>query len=72
MPLQVSSTCAHYQEVKISLYNLWYHHSYRWPCRVLCVDDRLNAGAYAPAYQTVIYIEYTRRPPIGVMIPEVL
>ena len=28
------------------------------------------AGAYAPAYQTVIYTEYTRRPPIGVMIPE--
>ena len=28
------------------------------------------AGAYAPAYQTVIYTEYTRRPPIGVIIPE--
>ena len=30
----------------------------------------MYAGAYAPAYQTVIYTEYTRRPPIGVMIPE--
>jgi len=33
MPLHVSSTCAHYQEVKIVLYSLWYHHTYRWPSR---------------------------------------
>jgi len=31
MPLHVSSTCAHRQEVKIVLYSLWYHHTYRWP-----------------------------------------
>jgi len=31
MPLHVSSTCAHRQEVKIVLYSLWYHHAYRWP-----------------------------------------
>jgi len=30
MSLQVSSTCAHHQEVKIALYSLWYHHTYRW------------------------------------------
>ena len=30
MPLHVSSTCAHHQEVKIALYSLWYHHTYRW------------------------------------------
>ena len=29
MPLHVSSTCAHRQEVKIVLYSLWYHHTYR-------------------------------------------
>ena len=23
--------CAHRQEVKIVLYGLWYHHTYRWP-----------------------------------------
>jgi hypothetical protein len=23
--------CAHRQEVKIVLYSLWYHHTYRWP-----------------------------------------
>jgi len=27
MPLHVSSTCAHCQEVKIVLYSLWYHHT---------------------------------------------
>jgi len=27
MPLHVSSTCALYQEVKIALYSLWYHHT---------------------------------------------
>ena len=34
MPLHVSSTCAHRQEVKIVLYSLWYHHIYRWPSHV--------------------------------------
>ena len=33
MPLHVSSTCAHHQEVKIALPSLWYHHTYRWPSR---------------------------------------
>ena len=27
MPLNVSSTCAQRQEVKIVLYNFWYHHT---------------------------------------------
>jgi len=30
MPLHVSSTCAHHQEVNIALHSLWYHHTYRW------------------------------------------
>jgi len=29
MPLHVSSTYVHRQEVKIVLYSLWYHHTYR-------------------------------------------
>jgi len=33
MPLHVSSTCAHHQEVKIALHSLWYHQTYRWPSR---------------------------------------
>jgi len=28
MPLHVSSTCAHHQEVKTALHSLWYHHTY--------------------------------------------
>ena len=27
MSLNVSSTCAHHQVVKIALHNLWYHHT---------------------------------------------
>jgi len=34
MPLHVSSTCAHHQEVRIVLHSLWYHHMYR------CDDNR--------------------------------
>ena len=34
MPLHVSSTYAHHQEVKIALHSLWYHHTYR------CDDTR--------------------------------
>jgi hypothetical protein len=34
VPLHVSSTCAHHQEVKIALYSVWYHHTYR------CDDTR--------------------------------
>jgi len=29
MPLHVSSTSAHHQEVEIALHSLWYHHIYR-------------------------------------------
>ena len=47
--------CAHRQEVKIVLYSLWYHHTYRWPSRAQ-VESSLNLR--------------TGRPPIGVMIPE--
>jgi len=34
MPINVSSTCAHHQEVKIALHRIWYHHTYR------CDDTR--------------------------------
>jgi len=29
MPLHVSSTSAHHQEVKIALHGIWYHYTYR-------------------------------------------
>ena len=50
MPLHVSSTCAHRQEAKIVLYNLWYHHTYRWPSGAQ-VDRVLSQ----PVHGTVIY-----------------
>ena len=32
MPLHVSSTCAHHQEVNIALHGLWYHHTETSEC----------------------------------------
>ena len=34
MPVHISSTCSHHQEVKIALHTLWYHYTYR------CNDTR--------------------------------
>ena len=36
-PLHVSSTCADHQEVKITLYSLWYHHTYRCDDTIGCI-----------------------------------
>ena len=35
--------CAHLQEVKIVLYSLWYHHTYRWPSRAHLNINELDA-----------------------------
>ena len=43
MPLHVSSTCAHHQEVKIALHSLWYRHIYR------CDDTRGCVMLFWPA-----------------------
>jgi len=52
--------CAHHQEVKIVLYSIWYHHTFRWRpvhgLRVDCFQSALNLC--------------TGRPPTGVMIPD--
>ena len=62
MPVHVSSTCAYLQEVTIVLYNLWYHHTYRWPSGAQ-VEKGLDPFLLNPC---------TGRPPISVMIPEVV
>ena len=47
MPLHVSSTRAHHQEVKIALHSLWYHHTYRL---------RENASVLCqPVHETATY-----------------
>ena len=56
MPLHVSSTCAHHQEVKIALHSLWYHQTYR--CDENCITQPL--------------VSLHPITPIGVMIPEVV
>ena len=35
--------CAHRQEVKIVLYSLWYHHTYRWPSRARLYNTILTS-----------------------------
>ena len=47
------------RKAKIVLYNLWYHHTYRWPSRPQVEKGLLSQPV-------------TGRPPIGVMIPEVV
>jgi len=66
MPLHISSTCAHHQEVKIALHSLWYHHAYRWPSHaehssgivtpiggLLVLRLRQNWLEYIPFYRTI-------------------
>ena len=61
MPLHVLSKCAHRQGIKIVLYSLWYHHTYRW----------LSGAQVERGLQSSLN-PCTGRPPIGVMIPEVV
>jgi hypothetical protein len=109
MPLHVSSTCVHHQEVKIALHSLWYHHTYRWPSGAQVerwlpsgaqverglpsgaqvergllsgaqverglpsgaqVERGLPSGAQVERGLPSSLNLCTRRPPIGVMIPE--
>jgi len=50
MPLHVSSTCAYHQEVKIVLYSLWDHHTYRWPS-----GAQVERGLSQPVHRTATY-----------------
>ena len=48
MPLHVSSTCAHHQEVKIALHSLWYHYTYRCDDTRGCVMQFTPIGVMIP------------------------
>ena len=50
IPLHVSSTCAHHQEVIIALHSLCYHHTYRWPSRA-----RVETVLSQPVHETATY-----------------
>jgi len=45
MPLHVSSTSVHRQEVKFVLYSLWYRHTYRWPSRAQVETVQVGVNA---------------------------
>ena len=71
MPLHVSSTCAHHQEVKIALHNLWYHHTY-----IYFTISFISCLYMFRAHVLIIRrskLHYTASgiiTPVGVMIPE--
>jgi len=60
MPLRVSSTCAHHQEVKIALHSLWYHHTYTCDDTRGCVmqfwppDDEHMCSKHVEAWNKLI------------------
>ena len=37
--------CAHHQEVKIVLFNIWYHHTCRWPSRAQVLSQPVHGTA---------------------------
>ena len=53
MPLHVSSTCAHHQEVKIALHSVWYHHTYSCDDTRSCVMQitEINILRYHHTYK---------------------
>jgi len=80
MPLHVSSTCAHRQEVKIVLYSLWYHQTYSCDdtrgCIVQFYNEFISCLYMFRAHVLIVRrskLYYTASGiirPIGVMIPE--
>ena len=60
MLLHVSSTCAHHQEVKIVLYSLWCHHTYKCDDTRGCViqfwppDDEHMCSKHVEAWNKLI------------------
>jgi len=67
MPLHVSSTCGHHQEVRIVLHSLWYHNTYRCDdtsarCSVGTLKHTLSASVHhTDLYFTCCQPRYTVR-----------
>jgi len=70
MPVHVSSTCVHHQEVKIVLHSLWYHHTYRCGDTRGCVmqfwppDDKHMCSKHVEAWNKT-YCETNFVHPVG-------
>ena len=47
--------CAHHQEVKIVLYSIWYHHTYRWPSGAQVENALLEPVRSQPVHGTATY-----------------
>ena len=43
--------CAHHQEVKVALHNLWYHHTYRWLSR-----EQVDRVLSQPGHEKATYM----------------
>ena len=54
MPLHVSSTCGHHQEVKIVLHSLWYHHTYRCVMQFWPPDDEHICSKHVEPWNKLI------------------
>ena len=54
MPLQVSTICAHHQEVKIVLYSIWYRHACRWTSGAQ-VERGMEPVLSQPVHRTLTY-----------------
>jgi len=59
MPLHVSSTCAHHQEVKITLHRLWYHHTFRCDDTRGCVMQNNKCNAKQLVYFMPLHVSST-------------
>jgi len=75
MPLHVSSTCAHHQEVKIALHSLWYHHNYKWPFRAQVERGLKYSFEFLPFFplfslffQNISFLNFLKNPMLFVLI----
>ena len=49
--------CAHRQEVKIVLYSIWYHHTYRWPSGAQVERGQVGMHALQPVLFVVCSVQ---------------
>jgi len=50
--------CAHYREVKIVLYSIWYHHTCRWPSGAQVVQPMERMATYRVWYTRCCIVQF--------------